>query len=277
MGRRKHKSEAQLKVALIQMNSQSDKAANIAKAEALVADAAADKPDLVVLPEYWAMLGDGTEEFHASGESFPDGPAYRAMQEMAVRHGVTLHGGSIVERAGNAHYNTTVVFDPKGEEIARYRKIHLFDVDVPGGVSHRESATIAPGSDIVTYDCAGETVGCAICYDLRFPELFRALRDRGATVIVLPAAFTLMTGKDHWEVLCRARAIETQTHFLATGQFGSHAGGRKACYGHSMVINPWGHVIAQVGDHEGAALASFDGAYRDRVRANVPVHLHHVL
>jgi nitrilase len=183
----------------------------------------------------------------------------------------------IVEKVGNAFHNTTVVFAPDGSEKARYRKIHLFDVDVPGGVSHRESETIAPGTEVVTYNIKGTTIGCGICYDLRFPELFRALRDKGADVIVLPAAFTLMTGKDHWEVLARARAIETQTHFVAVGQVGVHAGGKKACYGHSMVIDPWGHVCAQVGDHVGHATAEINNEYRDRVRQNVPVHLHHVL
>lgn len=266
-----------MKISIVQMNSQGDKAANIAAAKDLVAEAAKDNPDLVVLPEYWALLGDTPADFHASAEGFPDGEAYSTMADLAREHEVTLHGGSIVERAGNKFYNTTVVFAPDGGEIARYRKIHLFDVDVPGGVSHRESATIAPGSDIVTYQCKGRTVGCAICYDIRFPELFRALRDRGAEVIVLPAAFTLMTGKDHWEVLARARAIETQTHFVAVGQYGPHAGGRKACFGHSMVIDPWGHVSAQVGDHVGHATGTLNHEYRDRVRQNVPVHNHHVL
>ncbi len=266
-----------MKVALIQMNSQSDKAQNIAKAEALVAQAAQDQPDLVVLPEYWAMLGDGTEEFHNSAETFPDGDAYSAMQGMAKRHGITLHGGTIVEKHGNSYHNSTVVFGPNGDEIARYRKIHLFDVDVPGGVSYRESATISAGSDVVTYNCAGHTIGCAICYDIRFPELFRALREKGADLIVLPAAFTLLTGKDHWEVLARARAIETQTHFLAVGQIGQHAEGRKACYGHSMVIDPWGHIVAQVGDHVGITSARIDDDYQAKVRTNIPVHLHHVM
>ncbi|MFN3936146.1 MAG: carbon-nitrogen hydrolase family protein [Gemmobacter sp.] len=266
-----------MKVALIQMNSQSDKAANIAEAERLVAEAAGDGAELAVLPEYWAFLGEGPDAMHGSGEVLGEGPAYQAMQDMARRHGITLHGGSIVEKSGNQHYNTTVVFGPDGSEKARYRKIHLFDVDVPGGLSYRESETITGGDQVVTYEVGDTTVGCAICYDIRFPELFRALRDRGAEVIVLPAAFTLMTGKDHWEILARARAIETQTHFVAVGQFGTHAGGKKACYGHSMVVDPWGHVVAQVGDHTGFAVARIDAAYTERVRAAIPVHRHHVL
>ncbi|MGJ3262416.1 MAG: carbon-nitrogen hydrolase family protein [Salinarimonas sp.] len=266
-----------MKVAVVQMNSQGDKGANLDAARRLVDEAVQDKPDLVVLPEYWACLGDGPAEFHASAERFPDGEAYSTMAELARTHGVTLHGGSIVETDGERFYNTSLVFDPQGREIARYRKIHMFDVDVPGGMRHRESETISPGREIVTYSCGGYTIGCSICYDLRFPELFRALRDRGADLIVLPAAFTLMTGKDHWEVLLRARAIETQTHVLACGQIGTHAGGRKACYGHSMIIDPWGHVVAQVGDHPGHAVARVDAEYQARVRTNVPVATHHVL
>lgn len=266
-----------MRIALIQMNSQGDKAANIANARQLVAEAAADSPDLVVLPEYWATLADGRDGFHASAEEFPSGNAYAAMREMAIEHGVTVHGGSIVEKAGNAHYNTTLVFDPSGNLIAKYRKIHLFDVDVPGSVSHRESETITAGDEVVTYKVGDVTLGCTICYDLRFPELFRALRDKGADIIVLPAAFTLMTGKDHWEVLLRARAVETGCHVAAIGQFGFHADGKKACFGHSMMIDPWGHVTAQVGDHQGHAIGRYDPLYQSTVRQNVPVHLHHAL
>lgn len=266
-----------MKVAQIQMNSQGDKSSNLSEARRLLDEVALDKPDLVVLPEYWALLGNGAAEFHDSAEVFPDGEAYLLMQEMAAKHGYVLHGGSIVERDGNSFHNTTVVFGRDGSQIARYRKIHLFDVDVPGGARHRESETIAAGNEVVTYEVDGRTVGCSICYDIRFPELFRALRDKGAEVIVLPAAFTLMTGKDHWELLARARAVETQTYFLATGQYGFHADGTKACYGHTMAINPWGHMIAQVGDHVGSSISVLDFSYLEKVRQNLPVANHHVL
>ena len=267
-----------MKVSLIQMNSGNDKAANLAVAEKLVGEVAEKEgPDLIVLPEYCAFLGEGRDNIHGSGEEFPDGEAYRRMSALAARHKVTLHAGSLVERVGNAHYNTTVVFDFDGNEIAKYRKVHLFDVDTPGGVSYRESDTINRGEEIVTYKVGEVTVGCAICYDIRFPELFRKLRDKGADVIVLPAAFTLMTGKDHWEVLARARAIETQTYFLAVGQTLSHSEGRKWCWGHSMVVDPWGHVVAQCSDGVGATSASLDLGYVKKVRAEVPVANHHVL
>lgn len=266
-----------MKISLIQMNSQSDKADNIAQARELVAEAAKDSPDLVVLPELWAVLSADREQLHASGETFPDGDACHAMREMAMRHKITLHGGSIVEKDGNSFHNATIVFNPEGEVIAKYRKMHLFDVDVPNGISFRESSIVAPGSDLVTYECAGHKIGCAICYDLRFPELFRGLRDLDVDVIILPSAFTLMTGKDHWEVLSRSRAIETQTTFVAVNQVGSYSDGTHTSYGHSMLINPWGHVVAQVGDHTGHVTARVDDEYVAKVRANVPVHLHHVL
>ena len=231
----------------------------------------------MVLPEYWAFFSNVRADLHGAADTFPDGPAYTAMSEMAKAHGVTLHGGSVAERRGDSVYNSTAVFGPDGSQIALYSKMHLFDVDLPDGTQARESDIIARGSDVVTYDCAGNTVGCAICYDLRFPELFRALRDKGADVIVLPSAFMLNTGKDHWEVLSRARAIETQTHFVAVGQIGTHLDGKISTYGHSMVVDPWGHVVAQVGDHVGTTTVRLDDAYKDKVRAGLPVHRHHVM
>jgi nitrilase len=236
-----------------------------------------EHPDLVVLPEYFAFLEGGAEEMHRSGEVFPNGEAYTALSGLAKKLGVTIHSGSMVEQDGDRFYNTTVVFGPAGKEIARYRKIHLFDVEIPGSVYYRESDNVARGKDIVTYKVGDVTVGASICYDLRFPELFRALRDKGAQVIVLPAAFTLMTGKDHWEVLARARAIETQTYFLAIGQTQSHDAGKNWCWGHSMVIDPWGLIMAQCSDGVGTTSARLDMKYLDHVRANVPVANHHVL
>jgi len=267
-----------MKVSLVQMNSQGDKQANLATAEALIRKAAAeDRPDLIVLPEYFACLHGVRADMHASGEEFPNGEAYGLMSSLAKELKVTLHSGSMVERVGNAHYNTTVVFNPEGKEIARYRKIHLFDVDVPGGLIYRESDSVSRGQDVVTYKVGDTTVGCAICYDIRFPELFQALRDKGAEVIVLPAAFTLMTGKDHWELLARARAVETQTYFLAVGQTGSNTGGQKWCWGHSMVIDPWGHMTAQCSDGVGITAAKLDFDYMKSIRINLPVANHHVL
>ncbi|MFC4171927.1 carbon-nitrogen hydrolase family protein [Microvirga sp. GCM10011540] len=267
-----------MKVSLIQMNSQNNKAENLKTAATMIEKAVNEEtPDLIVLPEYYAFLGEGRDNIHASAETFPDGEAYTLMAELSAKYRVTIHAGSVVERVGNNHYNTTVVFGPEGKEIARYRKIHLFDVDIPGGTSYRESDTISRGEDVVTYKVGDVTVGCAICYDIRFPELFRKLRDAGSDVIVLPAAFTLMTGKDHWETLARARAIETQTYFLAVGQVLSNSDGKKWCWGHSMVIDPWGHIVAQCSDKVASTSSRLDLDYVGHVRRNVPVAQHHVL
>lgn len=267
-----------MKASLIQMNTQGDKAANLDAAEKLIEQAVAqEKPDLVVLPELFAYLGVDPAQIHASGETFPDGESYQRMSKLAKRLKVAIHAGSVVERRGNRFYNSTVVFDADGKELARYSKIHLFDVEVPNGASFRESDTISRGEDVVTYKLGDATVGCAICYDIRFPELFRQLRDKGADVIVLPAAFTLATGKDHWEVLVRARAIETQTYFLATGQTLSFADGKKWNWGHSMIVDPWGHIVAQASDGVGSTSARLDLSYVEKVRDQIPVATHHVI
>lgn len=267
-----------MKIAQIQMNSQEDKDANLRTAEALVAEVAnKEHPDLVVLPEYYAALNPDPRGMQATGEEFPDGASYRLMSSLAARHRLTIHAGSVVEKSGDRFFNTSLVFGPDGKEIARYRKIHLFDVVVPGGLRYLESETVSRGNEIVTYRVGDFTLGCSICYDLRFPELFRALRERGADAIVLPAAFTAQTGKDHWEPLARARAIETQTYFLATAQIGMHAQGKKACWGHSMIIDPWGAVVAQASDRVGYIVARLDKAYIAEIRQNVPVANHHFL
>ena len=198
-----------MKIALIQMNSGQDKASNLASAAALIdAAVAEDRPDWVLLPECFDYMGGDRAGKRAAAEIVPDGPAYALMQERAARHGIFIHAGSILEAVAGEDriHNTTLVFDRGGREVARYRKIHLFDITAPDGTEYKESAAIKPGEAVVTYECEGVTVGCAICYDLRFPALFQALASKGATLIALPAAFTMQTGKDHWEVLCRARA-----------------------------------------------------------------------
>jgi nitrilase len=189
-----------------------------------------------------------------------------------------VHGGSFFERVPgeNRAHNTTVVFDREGREVARYRKIHMFDITAPDGTKYQESATMKPGDAVVTYECEGVTVGCAICYDLRFAELFAALAERGATVIALPAAFTLQTGKDHWEVLLRARAIENQAYMLAAGQTGAYEAKGKTLrnYGHSMVIDPWGHVVARASDGVGIVSSRLDLGLPQAVRQRMPVAEH---
>ena len=267
-----------MKIVTIQMNSQDDKAENLRQATALIERAVAEeKPDLVVLPETFTYMGGTPESRRRNAETFPDGEAYNALRGLAAEHGVFLHAGSMAEAAGEKCYNTTVVFDRSGEEVARYRKIHLFDVEVPGGVRYLESDTMKGGREIVTYDLEGVRVGCTICYDLRFPELFRRLRDAGAQLIVLPAAFTLQTGKDHWHVMLRSRAIETQSFVVASAQWGTFDGGAKHTFGHSLIIDPWGTVIADCIDGVGYVASRIEPDRVDKVREAMPVSRHHVL
>ncbi len=266
-----------MKVALLQTDARDDKAANLRQAEALIVRAAAEeKPDLVVLPEVFCYVGESAEGKQAAAEVLPDGEAYAMLRGCAARHGMFVHGGSLYESAGGKLYNTTVVFDRQGREIARYRKIHRFDVTTPDGRSFRESAYIEGGREIVSYQADAWRIGCTICYDLRFPELFQALLRQGAEVFVVPAVFTLTTGKDHWEVLLRARAIETQTYVLGCGRIGAFGNG-KASYGHSMVVDPWGHVVARMSDQVGYVTARLDRAYLENVRAGIPLARHKVL
>jgi nitrilase len=264
------------------MNSRNDKAANITAAKGLMERAIAEEhPDLLVLPEYFDFVGGGLADKLRAGESLPGGPAYAMCQEVARAQRVFVHAGSLVESVPNEEkvHNTTVVFNRSGQEVARYRKIHLFDIVTPDGMEYAESATVRPGSTLVTYDLEGLTVGCSICYDLRFPELFQGLARKGAQIIALPACFTLQTGKDHWEVLCRARAIETQTYFLAAAQWGGHTRGNQTrhSYGHSMIVDPWGHVVAKASDGAGIVTARLEPERVARVRQDMPIAQHKVL
>jgi deaminated glutathione amidase len=267
-----------MKVALIQMSSQDDKAANLDQARRLIEQAVAEeRPDLVALPEIFPLMTEDLDLKKAAAEAVPGGEAYGMLQELAARHGIVLHGGSLYERDGDALYNTTVVFDQGGRELARYRKLHMFDIVTPDGKEYRESATFTRGARTVCFDALGTRIGLSICYDVRFAELYLQLAKDGAKVILVPAAFTLQTGKDHWEVLLRARAIETQTYVLAPAQWGLYAGGRRACYGHSLVVDPWGHVIAKAQDKVGYVAARLDLAEVERVRTRMPCAQHRVL
>ncbi|MEP4379104.1 MAG: carbon-nitrogen hydrolase family protein [Alphaproteobacteria bacterium] len=274
-----------MKITTLQMNTRSDKAANLEQARALAVHAVAvDSPDMLVLPEVFAFMGSSVADKRDAAEELPEpghggGAAFETLRALAGDHGVFVHGGSFVERAGDEFFNTTVAFDRAGQELARYRKIHLFDVSTPDGREYRESATFGAGSEIVTYRADDITVGCSICYDLRFAELYRALAEAGADVIMVPAAFTLQTGKDHWEVLLRARAIETQTYMVAAAQTGTYHEGNdeRASWGHSMIVDPWGHILAQAREGTGHATATVEPAYAAQVRQRIPVAEHRVL
>jgi len=258
-----------LRIGLVQMNSRSDKSENLAVAERLIEEAARQGAELVALPEYVNFLGP--RELHeANAEPLP-GPTTERFAALARRYGIYLLGGSILERSAipGKYYNTSVLFAPNGEIVASYRKIHLFDVDLTGNVSSNESATILPGDRVVTAEVAGHVVGLTICYDLRFPELYRLLALQGAELILVPAAFTLYTGKDHWHVLLRARAIENQCYVAAPAQIGPHDPGQQ-CYGHSLVADPWGTVIAEAVNRVGVVVTTLDFAYLRAVRAQLP-------
>lgn len=269
-----------MRVCVIQMSSVNDKPANLAQARGLIEQAVReDRPDFLLLPEVWAFQGGSTDERRAAAETIPGGEAYRLLQELAGRHGVVLHGGSFLEQGPERLFNTTVVFGRDGAEIARYRKLHLFDVVTPDGREYRESALVGRGDAVVTYAADGVRVGCSICYDLRFGELYRRLAADGAQLLTVPAAFTQQTGKDHWEILLRARAIETQCFVAAAAQVGAFPVGRdvRQNWGHSMILDPWGKVLAQVPERPGFATARLDLEYLARVREMLPVAQHRVL
>ena len=275
-----------MRVAVIQMSPGADKSQNIAQARALIeAVTAAQQVDLIVLPEIWTCLGGDRAHKFAAAEPLPvagqtGGEAYEFLRQAAIQNGIYVHGGSIGELGHNELFNTSVVFSPQGEEVARYRKIHLFDIVTPDGQGYRESATYGAGEQVVTFKAMGMTIGMAICYDLRFPELFLQLRRQGAELILLPAAFTLQTGKDHWEVLLRARAIETQSWVAAAGTTGMHKepdGAPRYTYGHSLIIDPWGYVVAKASDGEGFACSTINSALTQKIRADMPVLAHRKL
>ena len=259
----------QLRVAAIQMNSGDDKAANVETALSLIDRAAASGARLIALPEVWPYLGPDAGN-RPNAEPIP-GPTIDRLADRARRHGVFLHAGSVHETSPDDPrlYNTSVVIDPDGDIAARYRKIHMYDVVLDGGASYQESETVSPGDELVVLDVDGTPVGLSICYDLRFPELFRILALRGAEVILLPAAFTMTTGKDHWETLIRARAIENAVFMVAPAQVGVHPPGNW-CYGRSMIVDPWGTVLATAPDAETVVTADLDRALLRQVRRQIP-------
>jgi len=264
-----------MRAAAIQMNSTADRERNLAAADRLVRAAAADGARLVVLPEKWSVLG--TAEQLAAGAEPLDGPAVSWARATARELRIDLIAGSIVEAADPParpkHANTSVHVGPDGEIKAVYRKLHLFDVEVDG-VAYRESDGEDPGEEIVTTTLQDGTVaGMAVCYDLRFPELFRILTLRGARVLTLPSAFTLATTRDHWEVLIRARAIENQCFVIAPNQIGEHAPGKRSG-GRSLIADPWGTVLATAPDAETHVAAELDFDRQDGIRRTLPALAH---
>jgi predicted amidohydrolase len=270
---------ASLDVAVVQLNSQDDLAENLDTCRNLVEQAAERGAKLVLLPENFAFFSAGVARLSVAESLVGEpGPIRTTLSKLAQQLRVTLIAGGFPELSPDAGrpYNTCAVFSENGELCASYRKVHLFDVDLADGTRLRESEATLPGSTVTVVNIAGFEVGLSICYDLRFPELYRLLSDRGARVLVVPAAFTLHTGKDHWHVLLRARAIEAQCWVLAAAQWGQHPN-RRSSYGHSLIVDPWGTVVAEASDGVGLALARIDTAALDRVRASLPCLEHRCL
>jgi deaminated glutathione amidase len=259
--------------AAIQMTSGADKARNVDTAIRLIRQAKSLGATFAGVPENFSWMGPEPER--AANAEGLEGMALSALAQVARELSITVLAGSVLETGapGGRLFNTSVLFGPDGSRVGVYRKIHLFDVEVGDGQKYHESAAVAPGTEVVVAETALGTLGMSVCYDLRFPELYRQLSARGATVLTVPAAFTLATGKDHWEVLLRARAIENQAWVIAPAQWGRHPKDRLT-YGHAMVVDPWGLVVARASDGEGMALATIDHDLTERIRKSLPALTH---
>jgi predicted amidohydrolase len=257
----------------VQMTSGPDREKNLATALRLVGEAADLGARLVALPENFGFMGP--EEQRLAGAEPLEGPTLSAVRELARRRRIWIVAGSVSEKvdAPGKTANTSVLVSDEGELAAAYRKIHLFDVNIPDGARYAESASVLPGDRPVTAATPLGTIGLTVCYDLRFPELYRKLSEAGADVITIPAAFTLYTGKDHWEVLVRARAIENLAYVIAPAQVGRHSQNRLT-FGNAMIVDPWGVVLARCPDGEGVCVAPFSPERLRRVRAELPALSH---
>ncbi|WP_338728268.1 carbon-nitrogen hydrolase family protein [Haladaptatus sp. DJG-WS-42] len=259
---------SQFTVAACQLDSTDDKQDNVARALSFVDEAASKDADIVAFPEMFPYIGS-KDAYPEVAEEIP-GPLTDRLAARAEDYGMYIHAGSMFEPAPDGRvYNTTALINPDGEVAATYRKVHLFDIDVPGGVTYEESERVAPGDEAVVAETALANFGLSICYDLRFPELYSTLARNGAEVIFVPAAFTLFTGKDHWEPLLRARAIESQCYVVAPGQVGDKKDSAHT-YGKTMVIDPWGNVTRQASDREELITAPIDLDYLHEVRRDLP-------
>ena len=265
-----------MKITLVQYNVSAVNADNLQRAIDLVRQAvAADRPDLVILPEMSSFMSGDPDKKQAGAEEI-GGTFTKTMSALAAELNVNLNIGSVVESRQGRYYNTSAVYGRDGQLLGQYSKIHRFDVSLPNGIEARESASVEAGTEVVVRNVEDLPVGFAICYDLRFAELFRQLAEAGALLIVLPSAFLQTTGMDHWEVLIRARAIETQCYLAAPNQIGAIDGGH-VMFGHSMIVDPWGLVVAQMSNHEGFVTANIDLDHLRSIRQRMPVHQHRVL
>ncbi len=258
-----------MKVSVIQLNTKENKKENLNKAKDFIIQAAENGAELVSLPEYFNFLGEDQLKIQEA-ESIPNGETTTLLSNLAKEYKIYIHSGSIVEKySDEKSYNTSFVINPNGEVIDKYHKIHLFDIGIEGQPTYRESSTIQSGVSPTVIDFPFGKAGLAICYDMRFPELFRHYALNEVKVLFIPAAFTQYTGMLHWEVLLRARAIENQCYVISAAQFGSHAAD-KICYGNSMIIDPWGTVIARAPEGEGIISAVIDISRVDNARESIP-------
>jgi predicted amidohydrolase len=267
-----------MRAAVIQLNCQDDVRRNLDRAAALAAEAAKSGATLLTLPENFAFMGEEAQkrEIAESTDEDAAGAITNAVREIARTNGAWVVAGGMPEKSGDPQrpFNTSLLVAPDGAVVARYRKIHLFDVDLPDGTKLLESGATSAGRDHAVATIGPDLrLGMTICYDLRFPELYRRLSAEGVRIVTVPAAFTLTTGKDHWHVLLRARAIENQVFILAPAQHGKHPRNRQT-YGKSIIVDPWGDVLAQAAEGEGWASATLDFAAQDRVRASLPCLAH---
>jgi predicted amidohydrolase len=261
-------------VAAVQLTSKANKKKNLAVAEALMLRAARQGAELIALPEYFSFIGSRSETLK-EGEKPGQGAAYERISEFARKHEVYVLAGSIpTVGEGKQLLNRSILFTPDGKEMAHYDKLHLFDAELTDSSSYRESETFTAGSKLSCVDTPFGKVGFSICYDLRFPELYRSLAFKGARIVFVPAAFTLYTGKDHWLPLLKARAIENQIYIIAPAQIGKHSE-NKASYGKSSIIDPWGNIIALAPDCETVIVADLDFKFLQKVRKELPVLKHY--
>ncbi|WP_175778209.1 carbon-nitrogen hydrolase family protein [Burkholderia anthina] len=269
------RSATPLRVAALQMVSTPDVASNLAEARRLIAEAAGEGAQLVLLPEYFCFMGHRDTDKLALAEPYRDGPIQRFLAEAAQQHGIWVIGGTLPLKAPEPDrvLNSTLVFDPSGHEAARYDKIHLFNFE-KGAESFDEARTIRAGNTVVTFDAPFGRVGLSVCYDLRFPELYRRMGD--CALIVVPSAFTYTTGRAHWEMLLRARAVENQCYVLAAAQGGKHENGRRT-WGHSMLIDPWGEIVAVRDEGASVVTGVVDPQRIADVRQSLPAWRHRVL
>jgi predicted amidohydrolase len=263
-----------MRVALCQTNSGADVEANTAVVEGLLAEAVRAGVDLAALPEVWPCQGSA-RQMRAAAEPIP-GPRTERLAAIAREHRTWIHGGSVLELDGERVFNTSVLFDRGGELVARYRKIHLFDADPPGTVPSRESFLFTPGDQVVVAETEFGRAGMSICYDVRFPELYRSLVVQGATIVFVPAAFRFETGEAHWDALVRARAIEDQCVVVAAAQWGRWGppGRERRTFGNSMVVDPWGRVLARADDGVGVTCVDVDLDEVRHVRQMLPALRH---